>query len=54
MYVTWQCVMYACVCTHSECGDIPMVEMKITEKVKTLIKRFNTCLQMVKRVDPLL
>ena len=53
-YVMWQCVTYAYGCTHSERWNIQRAEIKITEEVNTLIKQFNTCLQMGTRGDTLL
>ena len=40
---------YANGCTHSERGGVPRAKMNITEEVKTLIRRLNTCFQLEKK-----
>ena len=43
---------YAYGCTHSEHGGVPKTKMKVTEVVKTLTRRLNTCFQLVKKRFP--
>ena len=48
-YVTWWRVTYAYGCTHSEHGGVPRTKTKVREAVKSLIRRLNTCFQLVKK-----